>query len=507
MVDSVVFPLASSRLLPALPGTTLGAGFDGIEFDLRGAAWNDWEMPTPGSVDGKPGQFTKDITYIVNLVIDETKLRDVLGISASASFSSGATSASASLQVYQEADVTTYTAYLLVVCRVITSVQQLPKTTFSSRARSLWNSAPKDRRLSFVRSFGDRFVSGVVAGGEFVAALSITASSRDELSKIQADFEVSGASGGGSIDVNTLHQFCQRHYSKSVSVHKVGGDDSLPPTTIDGILTAAVNFPKEVTVEREKIYSFCTEYYSDRPEAGMDVDVRSRAAEDLLDELAIGFARVHELREAFAFARLNHVMYPPKPDKEYAQSLEAIDRVILQGRKVVGTVSEKRFQDLSGIHEPDLNSLPDEPVMLVGPLDLKLDTTWRPNGNDTEGADHWCGIPGTTGPQGTAGLDSFCISNVVLPPNHVLEYRPHLSMNGDTPPGETGWTQQGNSTPRGLIEGVYIRIAGAYAARYTVQYDVIATDGQQFLGRNGGLGGTTMNWLRLNRIKLSIRLN
>ena len=74
MADPAVFPDKSSRLLPTLPGTTLGAGFDGNEFDPRDLAWNAFYMRSPGTSDEKPRQFTKDTSCVVNLVIDETKL-------------------------------------------------------------------------------------------------------------------------------------------------------------------------------------------------------------------------------------------------------------------------------------------------------------------------------------------------------------------------------------------------------------------------------------------------
>src|ERR1700722_8212653 len=106
MTSTTDLSFTGMRLLPALPGTELGVGFDSIEFDTRGTAWSDWAMPAPPTLDGKPGSHTKDIAYKVDLAIDETSLRDVLTLSASASFSSGSTSASASLQVYEETDVT-----------------------------------------------------------------------------------------------------------------------------------------------------------------------------------------------------------------------------------------------------------------------------------------------------------------------------------------------------------------------------------------------------------------
>ena len=277
----------------------------------------------------------------------------------------------------------------------------------------------------------------------------------------------------------------------------------LPDRSIDAILNAAQKFPAEVTVENEKVYAFRTEYYLDRPEPGMVVDVRSRDAENLMDDLAIGFSRVRQLKGSITFARLNHVMFPPKADSEYGSELQIVDKVLNKGRTIAGLVSDQRFGDLSKIPAPDLSSLPEAPVMLSGPLQLHVATTWI-NGQDEKGPDEWCGVPGAAR---TPALESFSISGVTLPPDHTLEYQAHLGDIGDSAIAFGGWTKQGSSTPRGQIQGIFVRIVGNAASFYSVEYAVGAANGEQFSGHDGDIAGTRGNYLIVNRMRVSVRLN
>jgi hypothetical protein len=497
--------IASDQALrPYLLGIELGQGFDSL---TDGVAGNPWAN-LPRLLDkGHGHQHGHDVWYDVKLITDETSLRQTLDVSAAASFSTGAANASASLKVHDEIDITTYDVYLIVRCRVFNASDPFPvEASFNEPAHALWlhGHGGGDRRSAFVRAYGDEFVTQIVTGGEFVVALRIAASTEQDRHDIELSLAESGVTGGASFNLKATKDFSEKHYALAASIGKIGGSDPIPDPTIEAVLTAAHKFPDTVKPGSgyEMPFAFCTAKYVTRPQPDMVVDVDAENATDMVEDLAVTFDRLNRLRSAVAFARTNHVMFPPMPDADYRHRLDAIEDKERETRQVARRVADHRFTNLAGIHLPDVGMLPDAPVMATGRLSLRLHTSWETGNQTVVGlADEYCGIPGITGGRGTNGLVSLSISDVSLPPSHELLYAVHISYAGDCGP-----FKQGSSTTRGQIEGVYIWLTGPEASRYSVDYDVVCTDGEEYPGHDHSLAGSTLNWLRLNRVKVAITL-
>ncbi len=508
-------------LIPCGPIVTPGAGYDSITNDLKGgSAWTQIKES-----DSKSGH---ESWYDIEVVTDETSLREVLSISASASFSYGAYSGNAAYNSYHETDTTTYDLYLLVRCRVFNGVKRYAVSKYSPEARKIWGVGGPQQREAFNGSYGDHFVGAIVTGGEFVVVLRIAATSVTDQQSVKTALSAAGVLGGGvSLNVDALRVFTSNHTTLKVTRHNVGGVVSVQSETVDALLKAAHDFPSTVQGDDVKDYAFVATNYRDIPDSEFVVNCAAPNALRLIEQLATVYGRQQQRLASWKFARRNFVLFPPKEDADYQQTVYDWEDALARTQQIAQDVAGGRFGTLTNIKIPTLDQPPKlvrPPDVVTGVVNLQIETSWRVGemglppdavkSPSIAGANTWCGIvhrdtniPVITGPAHTMGIVTFCLSNVPLPPDHSLQYRCHLSGEGlgDTPrPPAAAWMQGTTSTPAAWIEAIYVWIVGLEAARYKVSYETSATDGTPGSGSNGSVGGSTGQTLRLNAVKVAV---
>ena len=248
-------PLRPSKV-DATQGFALGVGVATISGVRLGTAVSFTEP--------KPVQVWAQETKI-SLCATSEQVYSALDISVDTAASYGVASFSDKFGLAQSCDRLAYSLYLVVRATKYSPLTVPTDVALNSRTQQTPNLDPQ----GFVRQYGDKYVSGIVKGGEFAAVLAINTSSEEIKQQITNSLAVSAEAGELSASVqNNVTQTLNKHSSQlhltiltsirggapntvPVSQSATSLDPAHPETAtgqdVAGILTAARTFPDTVT--------------------------------------------------------------------------------------------------------------------------------------------------------------------------------------------------------------------------------------------------------------------
>jgi hypothetical protein len=105
-----------------------------------------------------------------------------------------------------------------------------------------------DRQLFFT-GCGNRYISEVQVGGEFMALLEFTTSSETDRKDVQASLKVASGLNSVSTEVKTAVEQAQSKSSMHMTFSRRGTTDPLPDTTIDKLVAYAQEFPSKLNIK------------------------------------------------------------------------------------------------------------------------------------------------------------------------------------------------------------------------------------------------------------------
>ncbi len=219
-------------------------GFDSLTLEHHGPAVKGSE---PRELPGSGGQRT---TCIIQLVNRQSDLATLMELSASASlkyalFGGGG----AKYNFFNSTKINTYSLDLLIYVKVSNSQKtvELSKLSLNDDAKKLYKKNPD----LFIKTYGDKFIYGLMTGGELFVKLSLQSESSELVNRVTFSLKASGGLGAwqGSASIDALREISETISSLQMlsQVERHGTQDNLPPVNDQSaIINYALQFPTKV---------------------------------------------------------------------------------------------------------------------------------------------------------------------------------------------------------------------------------------------------------------------
>lgn len=200
---------------------------------------------------------TPSTGYVTDVYIMLAETRDEfhesLGVEAEVSGSYGLAKASAKMKFAESFKTSSFSSWLVIRVTVKGPVIAFKgQPVMDQAARELLDQT--NGPWKFMKAYGDRYVSKVLKGGEFVAVLQIDSSSESSKRELHAEWKASG--GIGKLSLSTAGQI-DKMTEKSHATNRlefrchVVGPTSLPAElTTAKVIDYALKFPDTITPEK-----------------------------------------------------------------------------------------------------------------------------------------------------------------------------------------------------------------------------------------------------------------
>lgn len=490
-------------LLPIEPTQerTLGAGYDvltdqhsdGIVVQPR----TGFEVRT---AEGESGQR---ITVDADVIEDTQEFRETLNVSISAAARGFGGKGSASYSLYREVKINSNDVFALIYVSVVNATQIMKDPVLTESARTEWNNqAASARKQAFVRAFGDSYISSVTTGGEFLALFILHTSSRSEKERVRASASASFASFKASGSYEKLTEFFNSHKRTSLKFFRNGGEGKWPEMTVEALLAAAREFPDLVNPTKggkPKQIFFTAKPINKVADPQTNIDLRARKASELIEDIGRFQAKLSDRLNDARFAISEPSLFKQVDTADLDEMARTLEQRQIEASRIAVEVAERRFEDVKDVVLLDYQSLPKPPQADSGksiPLIVRL-TVWDYGAKDLEGKDgEWLQF---------GSLLGVSVEAPQLPRDLLLQYRV-CDQRGSF--GEQ-WSRAGETAkaPSSLIlSGIQMRIDGANADRYSIQYAIKAhAFSGSFYERDGSVARMS-NW-HITGFKVSLLLS
>jgi hypothetical protein len=214
----------------------LGRGFNTFTSTMRGDCVN-----LPFVIPGSEGFNTH---AEISLIQSTEDLKRATSVEISGSTGFGMVTAEASASFSSSMHLTASSDYLLV--RVIAVGPSVGGGSGDIGDRA---AKAKDNAQQFFTECGNRYISEIQLGGEFMALLEFTSSNESDRKDVQASLRVASAASSLSADFKTAVEHAQSKSSMHMTVSRRGTSDAFPEYTIDKLIAYSQNFPSRLTIK------------------------------------------------------------------------------------------------------------------------------------------------------------------------------------------------------------------------------------------------------------------
>lgn len=269
-----------------IDGMKLGQGFNTATYDDNPPGLENIERSK-----NDPGTKGQKVTYRVEVLSNTVDVKDVMNITASASFKYALTAkGSMAAKFANSIKQHSHTLYIIVHVKVTNPVVtiNLDKIKLKQQAKILYENNPN----LFIDQYGDSFVYGEINGGEFMGLLEIETQTESDFTDIQAALSASintgEFDGSASADFHEALKNLASSYHMKAYVMRDGGRGGLHNITPEQLQKDALEFPATVGDNDGSPLSVLLMTYSGIPnEAGNEDKISSIVSSQVLkiDEL------------------------------------------------------------------------------------------------------------------------------------------------------------------------------------------------------------------------------
>ena len=244
--------MATQRTIPFTDGMELGLGVD----DLTGEVGSlpAVQFSSSGPASGDEGMEARFDTLLVNTA---EQMYDSLGVKVDAEGRYGLFSAQGKFSFMEESRFSSTATFLVARADIQSAFTRVKDPVPVADAQQL---VADGQREKFRKRYGDLFIRGVKSGGEYIAVVSITSSTKQVERKLaahlKASFDGIVASGTVSTEVEQEMKELRQESEVRVTTYQRGGsgDQISFSGTIEGVLERLKTFATSVK-ENPKAYS------------------------------------------------------------------------------------------------------------------------------------------------------------------------------------------------------------------------------------------------------------
>jgi hypothetical protein len=271
--------LNAQELVPANnQPVIIGLGYDSISATFKNNSCVYFDNPE----NDKPASAQRNYERITTLN-DSEDLFQSTQIAASASFGFGIFKGNASLDYVQKGRFTRYGEYLLVSVHAENTIKFKSSPHLTREARRIAERNP----IEFFKRCGDRFVTGLISGGDFTVVFSGESQTEQQQTDVKAAFKA--AAFANSLDVKTnisLSKMASRGKIEA-EVLRSGSGEPFPKNNIPAMIEYARLYPCKVGVSSaENIPLSCIDEHGKAIKGTpWIIDYEVQSYEDLLPSL------------------------------------------------------------------------------------------------------------------------------------------------------------------------------------------------------------------------------
>lgn len=232
-----------STNIPYAQGMDYGMGVNLLNGDIAGRAVD------PGDITGPVQAGGQTVHYNIIRITSFEELYSSIGISVEASGHYGLFSASGKFSYAKEAKFNSQATFLVARCVVENAFTQAENPQIKPDATELIQQGKVDK---FQQRYGDGFVRGIQAGGEFFAVISITSDEQEEQESISAALQAKYGGLFASVDVNVNLDSVTKtkvvNSEVSVSTYQKGGvgDQQSFTSDVEAVMARLKTFPAQI---------------------------------------------------------------------------------------------------------------------------------------------------------------------------------------------------------------------------------------------------------------------
>jgi len=337
-------------------GMNLGYGFNTATYDFHPPALID--VTTTRDIPGAGGQ---EVYYNIQVCSSTLSLSEQLKVSARAKLKYGISgSGSVKTAFLSQFKQNSLSVYLVVSC-IVTNKQTLLDLTqikLKENAENLLQKSPQN----FARKYGDSFIHGLIAGGEFIGILEIESFSSSNFRQIKASLSGKGSyglfSGSASADFEKSLSKITSEYKMKATVLKRGGIEILEGVTSQELIKKALAFPNQVRDENGYPYTAIVMPYSYiESKVSSPIDLSNQIS--TLEQLGIWREKFIKYQNDLEFA-LEHPKQFPGLDSSVVN--ERYNKITNEMTHIVES-TRACYIDIEKCHTPELDLTLLKPIL------------------------------------------------------------------------------------------------------------------------------------------------
>ena len=255
------------------PGAVLGIGYESLVDSLRGSC-----VEFESSPQDNPGAQVQD--YVVREVTDDSQLSEVLGLSASASYSALFGTAEGKAKFAKNVKVSQYSNTFAVRMSVRNSANTIVRPRLRSEMAALAKKSLHDFRLRC----GNLFIQSIQTGGELNGFVRVETSDLSMQRTISASFKLDSAKLDVEATADAELKRALKYARKEAKIFQAGGS-SEAALTVEELVAKVRGFAEAVAKQPVTYAVYLADYRTvDGFPSDSDLSASDRALENMLSK-------------------------------------------------------------------------------------------------------------------------------------------------------------------------------------------------------------------------------
>lgn len=201
------------------------------------------------------------VTYTI--AEDYSSLKSQMGLNVSLNAKMGWFSMESSLNKLESSFQNSFSTCLIAKVEVTNETKRIIRPKLFPEAEKLLLKDPS----KFYTNYGDRFISGIITGGELYIVYEFLATSFEEKKELTAHIKASASNLGSSVeavvDYTQKVEANKANRKVKVQIFRIGDKSNLPDNNIPAMLEYIQSFPGKVSpLTNEAFLSYVTEKYT-----------------------------------------------------------------------------------------------------------------------------------------------------------------------------------------------------------------------------------------------------
>lgn len=288
--------------MDALPGLSLGKGYDTVSGDIKTNLAVVGKTSKPDDAIGQKGAFS------FTLIQEHENFMSHLGIDIGISGGSLLLRASEKFNFVKNCKITTEAVLCVISFSAINSYESFDNPQLSPDAEELLQLNNLER---FRQRFGNRFISGGFTGGEFYGCVKIQSENQEKSMKIANEIKASYGLFVAKGHIKVEKSIEEEIRKERIEIHTwQAGGTVKPATTLQDVFDRATEVAKDVAGRKAVPVSVTLEEYSDLKLPNDNISfVEQQHAKKVMEKFGRDYVRLLQIQNDIEYILTHQDLY------------------------------------------------------------------------------------------------------------------------------------------------------------------------------------------------------